>query len=78
MAAVRYNVIVFFHDSGNVCKYRNVVNVSKLLAWIELNLAGGRNWMYANIYDASTKQYLRRVYSDGYNGNYGNGFDIYR
>lgn len=65
----KYNVIIFFSDSPDPCKYRNVTYIDRLLNWVENNLQGGRNWQYANIYDAKTKQYKYRI-KNRYN--YGN------
>ena len=59
----RYNVIVFFSDMReypNPLKYRNVSNLRKLGSWIEHNIYGGRDWIYMNLYDARTREYVGR------------------
>ena len=55
MAKKKYTVLAL-HISGRWAKYRNVTNVNSLTRHLLV-----RQFLHANIYDAETKEFIRRV-----------------
>ena len=58
---VKYTAIVFFGDGRPPLKYRNVTFPIRLGNWIVRNIPSGHDWVYMNLYNSRTKDYIGRV-----------------
>lgn len=60
-----YSVIIFFEDGRWPWKWKKVVSLWKVKKWLSDRRLP---WLYFNIYDGKTGQYLRRVYPSDWIG----------
>ncbi len=62
MAQKQYSCIVFF-ENDTPKKWRNVTNFYSFSQFLDRTY---NDWLYINVYDRKTKQYVRRFYKGSY------------